>query len=274
MAKGSFISNISRGVYKKLKKQFVNPFAKLGLSWFEVRRMKNLPENTLHTIPLLEHQISFRSRDEFIQCLEEIFVEEVYLQKLRDNPFIIDCGANIGVSVIYMKRLYPNAKVIAFEPDDVNFKLLEKNINHFKLTNVALRKEAVWKENTILKFASAGSLMSRIEEKGTSETIDVKACRLKDLINQEIDFLKIDIEGAEYPVLKDIEENLSFVKNLFLEYHGTFQQNEELNDILQIITKAGFRYYMKEAIDKHPTPFVRKSSIDYDLQLNIFCFRP
>lgn len=273
MAKGNFISNLSNGVYKKLKRLFVNPYNKIDLNWFEVRKLKNLPEQTLHTIPLLNKNISFRSRDEFIQCLKEIFIEEVYLQKLRKDPFIIDCGANIGLSVLYLKRLYPEAKIVAFEPDNVNFELLQKNVAAFGYSDVELRKEAVWKENTTLKFASAGSLMSRIDEKASTDTIDVKAFRLKDLMNQPIDFLKIDIEGAEYAVMKDIEENLHFVENLFLEYHGTFKQNEELNHMLNMVTKAGFRYYMKEAIDKHPTPFVRTPSIDYDVQLNIFCFR-
>jgi FkbM family methyltransferase len=235
--------------------------------------LKNLPINKLHTITLFNKKVSFCSRDEFIHSLNEIFLEEIYKQQLHKDPFIIDCGANIGLSVIYMKRQFPNAKIIAFEPDNVNFELLQRNIAAFEYIDIELRKEAIWFESTTLKFSNTGSLMSRIEEKPTDHTIEVKAFRLKDLMDQQIDFLKIDIEGAEYSVLIDIENNLHWVQNMFIEYHGTFQQNEELNHILSIVSKAGFTYYIKEAIDKHPTPFDRTESMDYDVQLNIFCFR-
>jgi FkbM family methyltransferase len=272
--KSNLVTNLINGVYKKSARLFENPFKKVGFSWLKIRVLKNLPNYQLHTIDLLNKPFSFQSRDEFLHSLDEIFVTEIYKQQLRSDAYIIDCGANIGLSVIYLKQLFPASSIVAFEPDDVNFNLLTRNVQAFGLKDVELRKEAIWTENTQLRFVSEGSLMSRIGEKSEKgETIEVKACRLKDLLNKEIDFLKIDIEGAEYKVLKDIAENLSVVKNLFLEYHGTFDQNQELNEMLQIISNSGFKYYIKSAIDKHPTPFVRKQSPDYDIQLNIFGFR-
>jgi len=274
MSGENFVFNIVNGVYKKTIKLFVNPYKKAGYNWLEVRKLKNLPDHTLQTVKLFGRNFSFTSRDEFIHSLKEIFIEEIYKQRLNAKPYIIDCGANIGVSVIYLKRLFPDAKIIAFEPDELNFDLLKKNIQSFHFDNVELRKEAIWKENTQLSFVNTGSLMSKIQEKTAAEnTTTVKATRLKDLMIQNIDFLKIDIEGAEYQVLKDIEENLHFVHNMFIEYHGTFEQNNELNEILQMISNKGFQYYLKHALDKHPVPFVRIPSVDYDVQLNIFCFR-
>lgn len=269
--------NIGKGAAKKIRKIFINPYKKIGLSFLEVRVIKNLPDKQYHTVRLLGHNFSFYSRDEFLHSVEEILIGEIYKQKLKPNCFIIDCGANIGLSVIYLKRLFPQATIIAFEPDDTNFSLLEKNIKAFSLNNVELRKEAVWKENTKLNFINEGSLMSRINERNSMSevrTIEVKATRLKDIMKTEIDFLKIDIEGAEYEVVKDIEDKLNLVKNLFIEYHGTFKQNDELLEIFKIVSNAGFQFYIREAIDKHPTPFQREMSIDYDVQLNIFCFRP
>ena len=90
-----------------------------------------------------------------------------------------------------------------------------------------------------------------------------------------MDFLKIDIEGAEYQVIKDISDKLHFVDHLFLEYHGTFGQNAELSELFTLLVKAGFSYYIKEAtsvynnpLDPHKTP-----GISYDVQLNIFCLK-
>lgn len=270
----STFSNLANGVVKKIGKLFTNPYSKIGMSWTNVRVIKNLPDDQLNTIKLFGNDFSFVSRTEFLQGLEEIFIHEIYKQQLSPKPFIIDCGANIGLSIIYLKRLFSDAKIIAFEPDTVNFNLLKKNIESFGYLEVELRKEAVWVEDTTLTFSNAGSMMSKIASDPVApNSVQVPAIRLKNHMNQPVDFLKIDIEGAEYSVFRDIEDRLDLVNNLFLEYHGTFAQNHELIYMLSALQEKGFLLYIKEAIDKHPTPFLRKPSPDYDVQLNIFCFR-
>ena len=179
------------------------------------------------------------------------------------------------MSVIYMKQQFPQAEIIAFEPDETNFNLLNKNINSFGYSNVLLYKEAIWNENTTLLFSNESSMGSKIEIGTTSNTIEVKAVMLKDFLNRQVDFLKIDIEGAENVVLTDIADNLHFVKNMFLEYHGTFDQNKELVKMINVISDAGFNFYIKEAASIYETPFYRTRNpyTSYDVQLNIFCFR-
>ncbi len=269
------LENIANGIKLQFDRLFHNRYRQLGFSWLRTRIVKNLPARKMHTIKFLNHQISFCSRSEFLHSAEEIFIDEIYKMSLKGEPYIIDCGANIGLSVIYLKKQSPGATIIAFEPDEKNFQLLQKNITAFKLQNVILRKEAVWKENTKISFSNDASQMSRISDttNHTQNLIEVDAIRLKDFITKEIDFLKIDIEGAEYEVLKDIEPTLHFIQKIFLEYHGTFAQNDQLNEILAILSRQRFNYYIKPAADKHPTPFHRQKTSDYDVQLNIFCFR-
>jgi hypothetical protein len=133
----------------------------------------------------------------------------------------------------------------------------------------------VWIDNTTLRFSNEGSMSSRIELENLKSTIEVKAVRLKDFLIRKIDFLKIDIEGAEYKVLSDVADKLHFVKNMFLEYHGMFSQNGELSELINIVTASGFNFYIKEAAPLYIYPFIRtkKSAENYDVQLNIFCFR-
>lgn len=269
----SIFFNIISGVYHRTGKLFYNPFKKIGFSWLKTKMLKNLPANKLQTVKLYNNEVAFYSREEFIHSINEIFIDEIYKQELPPSPFIIDCGANIGLSVIYLKRLIPDAVIVAFEPDEKNFGLLKKNIDSFGLKDVEVRREAVWIENTSLNFKSEGTLASKIQDGFSGNSVLVTATRLKDLMIREIAFLKIDIEGAEYKVLKDIEPNLDLVKNIFVEYHGTFQQNNELEEIIAILHSKGFNYYIKEASNKHPTPFFKTQSPDYDLQLNIFGFR-
>lgn len=275
MSNNSFFKNITKGVQKKVKVLLANPYKEVNVNWFTLKYYKHLPAGKIRIHKLFNKSLYFYSATELLHGLQEIFIDKIYKQELSENPYIIDCGANIGMSVIYMKQHFPQAEIIAFEPDETNFDLLTKNINSFGYSGVSLHKEAVWNENTTLLFSNDSSMSSKIEMDNTSNTKEVKAVRLKDFLIREVDFLKIDIEGAENVVLNDIAGNLHFVKNMFLEYHGTFGQNKELVKMINIVSEAGFNFYIKEAAPIYETPFYRTKNPNtpYDVQLNIFCFR-
>ncbi len=274
--RNNLVINTFKGLQLRIKKLFANPFSKVGISTLNLKLIKNQPDNGLHSSNFLDGKISYFNSAEFLHGVKEIFIDEIYKVALPENALIIDCGSHIGLSVIYFKKLFPSANIIAFEPDKRNFGLLSKNIEFFSLKNVELRNEAVWINNTPLSFASDGNMGSKIEDLSSikENATVVTATRLRDIIAGKIDFLKMDIEGAEYEVLKDIEDKLHLIDHLFLEYHGSFGQNTQLNELLQMIIAGGFKYYIKEAAPVYLTPFYRDRASDtYDVQLNIFCFR-
>lgn len=275
MSDSSFIKNIGVGVQKRVQTVFANPYKGLNMNWAKHKYYKHLPPGKIRSHKLFNHDFYFYSATELLHGLKEIFVENIYQQKLPADAYILDCGANIGMSVIYLKNQFPEARIIAFEPDETNFNLLTKNIHSFGFSNVELRKEAVWNEQTTLLFSNESSMGSKVEKSANEKTIKVSATRLRDFIDRKVDFLKIDIEGAENVVLEDIADRLHFVNNMFLEYHGTFSQNGELTRMIEIITKAGLNYYIKEAASIYQTPFdrMKNPNTNYDVQLNIFCFR-
>jgi FkbM family methyltransferase len=275
MAVIPFIINVTRTNLRRLKSSLTNPYKKINLNWFNQKYYKHLTPGKINKHTLFGKPLYFSHPIELVNALKEIFIHDIYRQQLKDRPCIIDCGANIGLSIISIKRQYPDAEIIAYEPDEKNFQLLTRNIESFGYSNVSLRKEAVWTDNTTLRFSNEGLMSSKIETNGSNNTIEIKAIRLRDLLQRDIDFIKMDIEGAEYTVLKDIADKLHFVKNLFLEYHGTFAQNGELAEIISLVHKAGFNFYIKEAANLFDYPFyrIKKSTISYDVQLNIFCFR-
>jgi FkbM family methyltransferase len=268
----SFAGRVWKGLRGRLKKTYTNPYQMVDISWGKLKYLKHLSNGKERVHVMHGHQLFYTSATELLHGLKEIFIEEIYRQDLGPEPYIIDCGANIGLSVIYLKEKYPEAKIIAFEPDETNAALLKKNIGSFGFKNVEIRKEAVWIEDTELNFSSDSSMSSRIDE-NAKNTIRVKATRLRDLLDRQVDFLKIDIEGAEYRVMMDIADRLSMVRNLFLEYHGSFSQAGELTQILQKLTANNFHFYIKEAAPVHAHPFLREKdpAIPYDVQLNIFC---
>ena len=275
MQNRSFGKNILQGIRMRINKVFKNPYRAVNIGPLKKIYYKHLNPGKVRSHKLFGREFFFISPTELMHGFKEIFIEEVYKQNLSPDPFIIDCGANIGLSIIYLKQRFPDAEIIAFEPDEENFRLLKKNIESFGYKNIEVRKEAVWVENTIIHFTGEGSMSSRIETGSLARTVEVKAIRLSEFLNKPVDFLKIDIEGAEFRVLMDSVDKLHFVKNLFLEYHGSYSQNNELAQIFKILVECGFVYYIKEATTVYKNPFIqsKNDSIPYDVQLNIFCFR-
>jgi FkbM family methyltransferase len=230
---------------------------------------------TPYTCTFRQHTLHVHDYTSFRLGKNELFREEVYkFSSSKKDPYIIDCGSNIGMSIIYFKSIYPNAQITGFEADPYIFSFLEKNIQSFQLKDVTIINKAVWNANDeVLPFLAEGGAGGRLQEKSDQfKFIDIKTARLRDYLTKEIDFLKIDIEGAEYKVLADCADTLRGVKNLFIEYHSMANETQDLHLILQIVQDAGFRYHIKEAYTT-PSPFIeRKLNFGMDLQLNIFCY--
>lgn len=247
------------------------------LDYRVVQQLNKYPPFQVGETTFLGKKVKFSHAPSLIHSLEEIFCDQIYsFIATGQQPYILDCGSNIGISVIFFKKRYPNAKIIAFEPDGEIFELLQGNIKSFGFENVELINKAVWNKTEEVYFyhegALAGSLTTDYSYKNTKTK--VLAVDLLSYLKEPIDFLKIDIEGAEFTVLEHIKSHLFHVKNLFIEYHSDKRINQELHHLLTIISEAGFRYYLKEAAILSENPFVERAFFTYDLQVNIFCYRP
>jgi FkbM family methyltransferase len=213
--------------------------------------------------------------DSFLAAYKEIFFDKVYaFRSTTPRPMIIDGGANIGLATLFFKQLYPKSSIIAFEADPAIFALLEQNIAFFHLADVRLVNAALWNSDASLPFASEGGASGHIATFGeTTRSTRVQGVRLKPWLRESVDFLKLDIEGAEYEVLEDCQEELKNVRNLFVEYHSSAHSEQKLSRILEILSKAGFRYHIHEAFSS-PYPFLARRLLGkMDLQLNISGFR-
>lgn len=222
------------------------------------------------------HLLHVHDQASFRLGYKELFKEEVYkFNSAKTNPYIIDCGSNMGMSVIYFKSLFPKARILAFEADPYVYRFLNNNVQSFGLQDVHIQNKAVWNANAeTLSFLAEGGAGGRVQKKSSAFTfVDVETIRLKDYLKEEIDFLKIDIEGAENLVIQDCKDELSLVNNLFIEYHSMAEENQNLHQILQVLQEAGFRYHIKDAYTT-AYPFLNRNlNFGMDLQLNIFCYR-
>ncbi len=216
----------------------------------------------------------------FVWQYKEIYGDESYrFHTDNPTPVIYDCGANVGLSVFYFAKHYPNAKIKAFEPDKVIANYLKKNLETLALTQVEIHQKAVWIHNEGVLLHSEGADMASIVTKATdTHQVSVASVRLKDLMMQEtsVAMLKIDIEGAEVAVLEDCQEALSKVENLFIEYHAYIGEAQTLSKILNILEQQQFRYYLINPHQKD-APLVnhlpRNKEAVMDLQMNIYGYR-
>lgn len=243
----------------------------------EIDAIKRIKPNGPCVVTFLSKEFYIQNKETFLQCFSEIFTKQNYcFPAENDAPYIIDCGCNIGLSIIFFKNIYPKAKIVGFEPDQAAFELLKKNSSSYFAENVELINKAVWHENTLLPFQSEETLGSKIKLDSACNNkseIFVEGVDLRVYLNKKVDFLKIDIEGAEYDLIKKIQSNLTYVHFLFIEYHCYSKQKQHLDQLLRLITDAGFRYYIKEAWSpKNPFLYfgTSKDERTFDLQLDIF----
>lgn len=245
-----------------------------AISAQEMQRLKSIPRYQKTETKVFDVPIEVNDACTLLGDINEIIDKNIYKFKARNNsPIIFDCGANIGMSVIYFKRLYPNSKVIAFEPDPTLFGILSNNISNFSFDSVELNQAAVWIDEDGINFRSEGGHSGRISDNDDDDNIvSVETVRLKNLLESTefVDMLKMDIEGAEADVLFDCGKLLNKCDNVFIEYHSRDDKKQQLHDILKLFSDMGFRYHVHEAfVRKHP--FIDTNCmIDMDLQLNLF----
>jgi FkbM family methyltransferase len=212
----------------------------------------------------------------FYDTYREIFEKNIYEFKTNSSkPIIIDCGANMGLSVLYFSKKYPNAEIIAFEPDETVLPYFEKNINTQNIKNVELYKKAVWTEETELKFYTDNGLGGRIGKEFKNQTPKIiKSVRLKNYLNRPIDILKIDIEGPEFLILQDCEDLLFNINHIFIEYHSFYDEEQHLDDLLNILKRQGFRYHLKESFSRK-RPFIDNVLVNekFDMAINVFAYK-
>jgi FkbM family methyltransferase len=273
---GNTVTNIIKAISRRLTShQSQN---KYNLGWMQEKILKHQEDKHEKIIEIAGLKINYIRPYEVLHTYKDIFENEIYkFAASSDRPLIIDCGSNIGISVLYYKTLYPHSTVIAYEPDNRNFQLLSKNISENNLQQVILQESAVWVENGEISFASnaaEGSSITMTNE--GSNIVAVPSVRLADVLNkyEKIDFLKLDIEGAEDKVVADCGSLLSRIENLFLEYHGTIHETGKLITVLKTLNDCGFKVYLNNAADHLQTPFhERESGARHDVQLNLFCYR-
>ena len=213
----------------------------------------------------------------FLPSYKELFVDRIYQFKSENTaPKILDIGANVGMSVLFFKHLYPQAQITAYEADPKIFNYLQKNVRENNYHDVELVNKAVWHENTTLNFVSEGADGGHISSCDRSQvSLEIPAIDIAEVLKSDrFEFIKMDIEGAEEYVLPRCQGLLDEVKFMFIEYHSPVESEQCLNKLLNILSEAQFRVYISSVSNNTFAPFTDlKISAGFDLQLNIFAWK-
>ncbi|MBU2634018.1 MAG: FkbM family methyltransferase [Nanoarchaeota archaeon] len=227
-----------------------------------------------NTVKIDGHKLFLDSEDSLrlsVYGQFEAFETEVIKKEIKEGDVVLDIGANIGYyALIFAKLVGPKGKVFAFEPDPENFALLNKNIKINEYKNVVLINKAVSNETGEIKLYLNEYNKANHQiypSKNHRKSILIQTTRLDDFFKDykgKIDFVKIDIEGAEYLAIQGMSNLLNKNKNIKIitEFYPCWLENFNVKseEYLKLLSKHGFKLYNlnKNAVKKTSIPDLSK----------------
>ena len=217
----------------------------------------------------------FADLHSFYYQAKQIFLEKHYEYATdASEPFILDCGAHIGMSALYFALRHPRATIHAFEADADIAHILAKNVEAFGLDNVTAHNAAVWTHDHGVNFQVEGSDSGAVNADAATKAPSI---RLRDILaDNAVDMLKMDIEGAEFEVLEDCADVLRNVRATVLEAH-CLTPEQKPGRILNLLEDAGFTCRLNDLTfvswtpEKQTTPFTHIQ--DKRQLFNIYAWR-
>lgn len=175
-------------------------------------------------------------------------------KEVKSGDIVLDIGANIGYyTLMFAERVGETGKVFAFEPDPTNFALLQRNIETNGFKNVVLVQKAVSDKTgrTKLHVSEQKRMTNRIHEWHDSDnSIEVETIALDDYFKDyegKLDFIKMDIEGAESEALRGMHSLLLRNKQLkiVLEFNPPAMKESGLQPeaLLKMLQDYEFKLY-------------------------------
>jgi FkbM family methyltransferase len=257
---GLRFARLNRDVRKQVARSFLEYWAlalRIKLARFSVHDASKPTE-------ILGMKLYSSSLVTLSYLLHEIFVRREYaFAPDGDEPFILDCGSNIGISILFFKKLFPHARVIGFEPDKSTFELLSRNVSENGLSDVSLHNVALSSTIGDATFFSNsrqthGTLkMSLLQQRIDGETQQVPCVTLSSFVQGPVDLLKMDIEGAEMGVMQEVAAAgaLKGVRAIVIEYHHHIRSEDGLSEMLRLLEDHSFRYDVGAELPPKPGKF-------------------
>ena len=189
------------------------------------------PDGTLMEIKPRGHKrVWLRKNRADMETVEEIFFIKVYddaLQNLKTCRVFVDLGANIGLAAVLVKERFPECRVLALEPHPENFGMLKRNAPFAEAFQAA-----AWSSDSAIQLDGDSERFNAFQARAGGSIPAYSMNSIVSLAGGYIDFLKMDIEGAEIELFRN-PEWLDRVNQLAIEFHGDSRRLCQFDAALQ-----------------------------------------
>jgi len=189
-----------------------------------------------------EEFVSYQYHGEY-----EPVTTQVIKDQIKKGDVVVDIGANIGYYTILFSRLVgSDGLVYSFEPGPKNFSMLKQNVELNGCKNVILEQKAVAGKSGIVELFlhERGGNHSIVDAKGCVGLIKVDCVSLQDYFkDRRVDLIKMDVEGAEYQVVKGADAILNSGVKLVIEFNidSMTARHIDSKKLLKILSEKGYR---------------------------------
>jgi len=195
--------------------------------------------------------INVRSKMD-VWSVKEALLDRFYTRcgtEIGEDWSVLDIGAAIGEFTLLAALHASKGRVIAYEPYSESFELLRDNLSLNSIDNVIIHKVAVWskEEDLELDFSLAEPLQMKSEKPDSnhahshiiSQSVSLQQALVQNHVNH-LDLLKLDCEGAEFPILLEVEPDiLHRVDRVIMEYHDGYQGHHH-EELVELFSNNGY----------------------------------
>lgn len=187
-----------------------------------------LKREKVRKVTLSGISLTLRTNTPDLEVAISSLVDNEYGNIKSKNPsFILDAGANIGSSSIQFALKYPNCKILAIEPEECNFKILQMNTEPFD--NIVCVQAGLWGSEMKREIRNRDTghwgytLMDSVAKTTSLTGQEINCITVPQIMSEHdvdsIDILKMDIEGGEIDVFKTSSDWIDSVKIITIELH-------------------------------------------------------
>lgn len=201
--------------------------------------------------------IKIRKNSTDLMALTHVWLIEEYKQQnfeIKSSDVVIDVGAHIGLFTIYASQFCNKGQIFSFEPVKENYDLLMENIKENSLNQVKSFNLAVSNSNDLIKMYLNSDESGHSMFSTSSKNIQVKSISLEKIFEENnihhCDFLKLDCEGAEYEIIKNLPQKyFEKIDKMIIEYHMADSHPELLAELKTNLLNHNFQIETKSLFD-------------------------
>jgi FkbM family methyltransferase len=207
-----------------------------------------------------------------LDTFREVVMKSIYQQvveRIGECEYVLDLGANIGLTSLYLASVFPTCRILAVEPSPENVEMLTLNVSSLVTKGrCQICSGAVWWQDATVDLSPppngtayhaikvSGDCGAGMQQPAPAYTVETL---MKLAGFPRVDILKIDVEGAETEIFRGPIEWLSRVNAIAIEFHGESRQTSNFDAVV-----AAFGFVVEE--DRYPNTVVAYRSKDQRVQ--------